>query len=263
MRTCRPSRATAKARPSPPRLTPRRNQEIVTKPARETEGVTSTSHAPIRVVTIARVRLYREGLERAIGEAATLRLVGTAPDVGTALPGIRALAPNVIVLDIAAGTGAVGELRRAAPFAAVVALAIAEDEEDVIPFAEAGVAGYVSRDACVQDLIDVVVGVSRGETVCSPRVAGLLVRRVSALASVSMRGPDIEGRLTVRELEVARLLASGLSNKEIAHRLSIQVTTVKNHVHNILDKLGVAGRADAAALFRRTGRDPVPQPLRI
>jgi two-component system nitrate/nitrite response regulator NarL len=210
-------------------------------------------------VTIVGVRLYRDGLERALAGASSLRLVGSAADVVAAEPLIRREAPDVVLLDVAAGDGAVRHVRAAAPAAAVVALAIAEDEHDVIPLAEAGVAGYVSRDASVAELVDAIVRVAGGDTVCSPRVAGLLVQRMSRLAGARPR-PEAEDRLTARELEVADLL--GLPNKEIARRLSIEVTTVKNHVHNILEKLGVARRADAAAMLHGR-RDPVLRAPRI
>lgn len=220
-------------------------------------GLTSTSERPVLVVTIVGVRLYRDGLERAMAGAEAVRLVGSAPDVDAAQPVIRREAPDVVLLDVAAGDVAVREVRATAPGAAVVALAIAEDEHDVIPLAEAGVAGYVSRDASVTDLIDAIVRVAHGDTVCSPRVAGLLVQRVSRLAGAEL---GHEERLTARELEVADLLE--LPNKEIARRLSIQVTTVKNHVHNILEKLGVSRRADAAAVLHGR-RDPVLRARRI
>lgn len=216
----------------------------------------------VHVVTIVGVRLYREVLERALAAADPLRLVGSAADVDGAVPAIRTWAPDVVLLDVAAGEQAVAQVRGAAPDAALVALAIVEHECDVIPLAEAGVAGYVSRDASVADLVDAIVRVARGETVCSPRVAGLLVQRVSKLAH---DGPDDKGedRLTARELQVARLLQ--LPNKEIARLLSIEVTTVKNHVHSILEKLGVSRRADAAAALgaRRAATDPVLPAPRI
>jgi two-component system, NarL family, nitrate/nitrite response regulator NarL len=219
-------------------------------------GLTSTSQRPVYVVTIVGVRLYRDGLERALAGADAVRLVGSAADVDAAEPVIRREAPDVVLLDVAAGDAAIRQVRATAPGAAVVALAIAEDEHDVIPLAEAGVAGYVSRDASVTELLNAIVRVARGDTVCSPRVAGLLVQRVSRLAGAEL---GHEERLTARELEVADLLE--LPNKEIARRLSIQVTTVKNHVHSILDKLGVSRRADAAAVLH--GRDPVLRARRI
>jgi DNA-binding NarL/FixJ family response regulator len=212
-------------------------------------GLTTASQPPVHVVTIVGVRLYRDGLERALAAADPLRLVGSAADVAAAEPVIRREAPDVVVVDVAAGNGAVAWVRAAAPGAAVVALAIAEDEDDVIPLAEAGVAGYVSRDASMAELVDAIVRVAGGDTVCSPRVAGLLVQRVSRLAGASH---EAEERLTARELEVADMLE--LPNKEIARRLSIQVTTVKNHVHNILDKLEATNRTEAVARANGGGR---------
>jgi two-component system nitrate/nitrite response regulator NarL len=98
----------------------------------------------------------------------------------------------------------------------------------------------------------VVRSVTRGETLCSPRIAATLFRRVAALAADRRVGDERTlRRLTRRERQIVDLIADGLSNKEIAHRLQIEFATVKNHVHNILEKLQVTRRADAVAALRR------------
>jgi two-component system nitrate/nitrite response regulator NarL len=121
--------------------------------------------------------------------------------------------------------------------------------DDVVAIVEAGVAGYVPKEASVADLVSTLECVSRGEMPCSPRVAAGLSRRIAELA------PDLDSlqrtSLTVRERQVLALVADDLSNKEIAQRLCIEVTTVKNHVHNMLEKLQVPTRHDAVALVHR------------
>jgi two-component system, NarL family, nitrate/nitrite response regulator NarL len=128
-------------------------------------------------------------------------------------------------------------------------LGLPETDEAVLAYAEAGIAGYVSRDGSVQDLVTAIEGAVKGELRCSPRLAGTILRRLAWRAAV---GGDVSPRttLTSRETEIVRLIDQGLSNKEIAVRLGIEVATVKNHVHNLLDKLRVHRRSEAAARLR-------------
>src|SRR5439155_827652 len=110
-----------------------------------------------------------------------------------------------------------------------------------------------AREASIDDLVTVIESVARGEAICSPRVAAGLLRRVAALAAG--HGGDLpRAQLTNREREIVRLIDNGLSNKEIARALGIEVATVKNHVHNILEKLQVHRRGEAAARVRGTSR---------
>jgi two-component system nitrate/nitrite response regulator NarL len=137
--------------------------------------------------------------------------------------------------------------------ASVVALAIAETETSVIACAEAGAVGYVPRDASLADVAAVLRSVAAGETVCSPRIAAGLLRRLGARAAGAAAGAsEPTASLTPREVQILALIEQGMSNKEIARRLCIAVATVKNHVHNILEKLQVQRRAEAAAHLRRT-----------
>jgi DNA-binding NarL/FixJ family response regulator len=123
-----------------------------------------------------------------------------------------------------------------------------DSEESVLAFAEAGIAGYVPREGSVQDLVDAVERAVRGELQCSPQLAGAIIRRLAWRAAAGSDFP--RGPLTARETEIVRLIDQGLSNKEIAVRLGIEVATVKNHVHNLLEKLRVRRRAEAAAHIR-------------
>ena len=140
----------------------------------------------------------------------------------------------------------------------VVLLAVPELEEEILACAEAGVAGYVTRNGSLEDLVVAIDSVGRGEVICSARVAGALMRRVAALAS-ERRGLPGHEPLTSRELDVAALLEAGFSNKEIAGRLCIEVTTVKHHVHNILEKLCVSRRGEAAVKLRDAAGQRLPQ----
>jgi DNA-binding NarL/FixJ family response regulator len=148
-----------------------------------------------------------------------------------------------------ASANAVRVLAAAAPELKVVALGVPEVQREVMALAEAGASGYVALDASIEDLAAVVESVSRGETLCSPVIAATLFRRVAVLARERQLEPIAE-KLTARELDVLRLIEAGLANKEIATALSIELPTVKNHVHNLLTKLKATRRGQAAAMLR-------------
>jgi DNA-binding CsgD family transcriptional regulator len=121
---------------------------------------------------------------------------------------------------------------------------------ELIACAEAGIVGFVTRDASVDDLVDAIRNALRGEVICSARVSGLLFQRMAALSGAT-QAPSNMRLLTRRECEIAKLVYEGMSNKEIARSLRIASATVKNHVHNILEKLQVSRRSAAAAILRR------------
>ena len=202
-----------------------------------------------RIFIISEVRLYREGLVRLLQRGSRLDVVGTASDLEEGLERLDALEepPEAVLLDLPArlGLGALEELGRAAPGARVVALNVAEDDEAaVIAWAEAGVSGLLAREVDVAEVERAVETTARGGTVCSPQLAAVLLKRVAKGADE--RPPP----LTAREREIAALIDEGLSNKEIAARLEIELPTVKNHVHNLLTKLKATRRGQAAAMLR-------------
>jgi DNA-binding NarL/FixJ family response regulator len=214
----------------------------------------------IRIFVVAAVRLYREGLAQLLPRDGRLEVVGTAATWSEAVAGVDAARPDVVLLDVSIPEALEGirGLVEAAD-AKVVALAVAEAERDVVAYAEAGVAGYVTRDDSLDAVLAAVESVVRGETICSPWLAATLLRRVRSLASAA---PSNGSRLTRRESEIAALVDQGLSNKEIAQRLCIEVATVKNHVHNILDKLQVSSRGEIARRIRVARQTPYASVVR-
>jgi two-component system, NarL family, nitrate/nitrite response regulator NarL len=213
--------------------------------------------APIRVLVVSDVRLYRDGLSEIFAGEPRLRVVGAAADAASAARLAAEQRAEVALVDMAMpqSSSAVGTIAAATPGVKVVALGVREHERDLVACAEAGVAGYVPRAASVQDLVTVLEGVGRGELVCSAQTAATLWKSVVALARSGRSAPaaGAVNSLTPREREIGALLEAGLSNKDIAVRLGIEVATVKNHVHNLLDKLQVHRRGQAAARLLRDG----------
>ena len=202
----------------------------------------------VDVVVMGSVRVYRDAVAAALDRRADLQVVAVVGSSDEAVAWLRGHGADVVVADAAtsAGIRAVEALSAVAPAAKVVALAGVDDGWGVIACAEAGVSGFVTCEGAVDDVAAAVSAVARGESACSPTVAATLPRRVSTVA----RRTGEPSKLTPREREILALIDDGLSNKEIAADLSIEVSTVKNHVHNILEKLGARRRSEAVARAR-------------
>lgn len=139
-----------------------------------------------------------------------------------------------------------------APSVKVVILGITETREGVLEYVESGAAGYVLRESSLDDLLATIRAVNNGQALISPEIAATLIQRVSEFAQVFTDtgvNPPESLNLTNREMEVLELLSKNLSNQDISQRLVIETGTVKNHVHNILNKLGVGSREEAANLM--------------
>jgi two-component system nitrate/nitrite response regulator NarL len=207
-----------------------------------------------RVLIVADVGVHGEALAESLGGDDSCDVVGVAAGPEEAVAAVEEVGPEVVLVDMLtpAGPKAVRTLVAATPEIKVVAVGVPEVEPDVIAIAEAGASGYVAREGSMDDLVAVVECVARGECLLSPDMAAKLFRRVATLAREP--GPEpMDETLTARELDVLRLIDEGLANKEIANTLSIELPTVKNHVHSILKKLDVRRRTAAAARARRLG----------
>jgi two-component system, NarL family, nitrate/nitrite response regulator NarL len=204
-----------------------------------------------RVFIVSEVRLYREGLARLLRPGHRLEVVGAAEDVPAALAELARLdePPEAVLLDVPAPAGLEGlaQLGAAVPTARIIVLNVSDrDEQTLIAWAEAGVGGLLARDVGLDDIAQAVQTTVSGGTVCSPRLAALLLERLAR----SPEARPVSSPLTSREREIAALLEQGMSNKEIAARLQIELPTVKNHVHSILTKLKASRRGQAAAMLR-------------
>jgi DNA-binding NarL/FixJ family response regulator len=192
------------------------------------------------------MRIYREGLAHVLAQQDSVRVVGIAARISDIAPILGAAAVDVVLFDLGVD-GGLATLRRLGSYAdiRVVVLGLSEDEGPILACARAGIAGYVTQDATVPELTERIRDATRGEFSCPPRVAATLLRSLAATSSDVGNRTSAAGRLTPREFEIVQLIERGLSNKEIARHLTIQLATVKNHVHNILEKLSVCRRADA------------------
>ncbi|MDQ1289880.1 MAG: hypothetical protein QG622_3446 [Actinomycetota bacterium] len=229
-----------------------------TSPARLPQGLKDARDAdchgrvPPAVVVIGPVRVYRELLASELDTRPGITVVGAGANTKEAL-GPAADPPDVILLDASPqlGVDAIRTMVGGCPTARLVALPAPEDDAGILAWAAAGVAGFVAGNSTLDEIVTAAKAVAHGDIVCPPRVTAALLRWAGTGAPGGPAEPTV---LTSRERQVLRLIDGGLSNKEIATKLYIEVSTVKNHVHNILAKLGARRRAEAAALARVPSR---------
>ena len=231
----------------------------IASPLRRPDDLLASSERP-RIVIVSDVCLYREGLALALHARGDVQVVGMVDSREAAERALAAHPCDVVLLDacMPQALQTARALLSADASIKVVAVAVAEEAADVVACAQAGLDGYVPRDGSIDDVAAAIHGVILGELHCSPRMTATLFKRLAALGPVA----DESGQLTARETEVLELIDRGLSNKEIARRLRIGTATVKNHVHNILDKLHVTRRAEAAAQLRARTATPATRSVR-
>jgi DNA-binding NarL/FixJ family response regulator len=204
----------------------------------------------VRLLIVDGHQLFRECLRSALAEPEGEVEIEVAESAEDALGCLCAFRPDVLLVGLdAIGDGAVELTRRALaahPGVKVVILGPEEAGPEIVACMEAGAKGYVFREQSLEELKAAMELVSRGETVCTPGIAQFLFSRLGELGLENRRRERLEFLdLTARELEILRLIAEGLSNQQIAQRLYLSVHTVKNHVHNMLERLGLTSRAAA------------------
>ncbi|MEJ2053248.1 MAG: response regulator transcription factor [Calditrichaceae bacterium] len=197
-------------------------------------------------------RLLREGLASMLVEIEDIKVAGMAASGSQALIQIKKLLPDVALIDIGMpdkdGLDVTQILHNELPGVKVIILGMPDLTDEIMACIEAGAVGYVLKEASFEYLVESIRSVQRGESFCSPRMAASLFSRIAELAGE--RFPESSVKLTSREVEVINKIADGLSNKEIAGKLFIEEQTVKNHVHNILDKLQLHNRLEAVQYAR-------------
>jgi DNA-binding NarL/FixJ family response regulator len=234
---------------------PRISESTLASAGTRVDGASERGVGATRLLIIAEVRLYREGLAQILGREQGVQVVSTAASRQDALSVIDRSEADIALVDMAMkeSVETICAIVARAPDVKVIALAVPETDQAVIACAEAGAVAYVPREGSVRDLVVAVRGVARGEAQSSPHIVGSLLRRLAVLATERSGGRG-GAPLTPRELQIVRLIERGYSNKDIAVALRIAVATVKNHVHHILEKTQVRRRVDAVAQSQRFGR---------
>jgi DNA-binding NarL/FixJ family response regulator len=213
-------------------------------------GFPARTREPILVFILSDVRLTREGLAVLLARDASLMVVGAESASGAGAH-IAELRPDIVLLDATLDdmVGCAQRLRDAVNGIKIVAFALGELDRELIACAEAGVSAFVGRDGSHQDLLRAIDQARRGEFSVSPHQTMLLLGRIAELAEMRSQSPGA-ANLTRREREIVLLIERGLSNKEIARQLMIETATIKNHVHNILEKMQLRSRGEIAACVR-------------
>jgi DNA-binding NarL/FixJ family response regulator len=224
--------------------------------ATETAGPTETlATDQLRVMLVDDHDLFRTGLRNLLEEQG-VQIVAEASDGSAALSLVRELTPDVVVMDLNMpgmnGIEATREITRQAPLTRVVVLTISDEDDDVIDAILAGACGYLLKDSSIQDLMQGIRAASVGEALISPHIAAKVLQRLRA-SSVDSEAVAQGPELSDRETQVLRLIANGKDNAEIAQDLHISPKTVKNHISNILMKLQIENRIQAAVYAVRRG----------
>ena len=217
-------------------------------------GTASAAGKPVRVLIVDDHHLVLEGLRAVLSTDPALQVIGEAHTGGEAVQSAERLKPDIILMDIRMpdmnGIAATRQVKQVVPTTSVIMLTMYENPDYLFEAVKAGASGYVLKDVAGPDLLRAIHTVADGGSLLNQEVVGRFLRRLAAEAEQITSGPALPGqgpeRLTPRELDVLRLIANGLSNKEIAARLSISVATVKTHLEHILQKMQVSDRTQAA-----------------
>ncbi len=211
-----------------------------------------------RVLVVDDHDLFRTGLVYLLSEQG-VDVVGEAPNGQVALRLVRELAPDVVVMDLKmpgmSGVEATREITAAAPLTRVLVLTVSDESGDVADAVMAGACGYLLKDAPIGQLIEGINAAASGESLISPQIAAKVLGLLRSQLSQAEAEPRPATELSARELEVLKLLANGKDNHEIARALFISPKTVKNHISNILMKLHIENRIQAALYAVRSGLD--------
>jgi DNA-binding NarL/FixJ family response regulator len=212
------------------------------------------SSEPVRVLVVDDQELFRRGLIMLLGGDTDIEVVGEAADGITATDLATTTAPDVILLDVRmprrTGVEACRAIKEAVPATKIIMLTVSDEEADLYESVKNGASGYLLKDSSIEEVAQAIRVVNEGQSLISPSMAVKLIDEFKQMSKPEReQGPAL--RLTERELEVLRLVAKGLNNREVAKELFISENTVKNHVRNILEKLQLHSRMEAVMYAMR------------
>lgn len=200
--------------------------------------------------------LFRRGLKRILADYDDLDIIGEAADGEEAIALAERLQPDIVLMDVGmpamSGPEATRHIRETCPQTQVLMLTVSDTDDDLFASIQAGARGYLLKNAQTTELIEGIRRVHAGEAVIAPAMAVRLLKEFDAMAQQAPKESHPDA-LTNREIDVLRLVAQGLGNKEIATELNLSIHTVKTHLRNILDKLHLRSRAHAAAYAVQAG----------
>jgi DNA-binding NarL/FixJ family response regulator len=217
---------------------------------------TDSRQDALRVLIVDDHDLFRTGLRNLLEEQGIL-VIGEAAAGNEAIRAVRELAPDVVVMDLnmpgMSGVEATRHITGIAPLTRVLVLTISDQDNDVLDAILAGACGYLLKDSSIQELMAGIRAASVGESLISPHIAAKVLQRVRSTSTVPAIAATIRAELSDREIEVLKLIANGKDNAEIAGELHISPKTVKNHISNILMKLQIDNRIQAAVYAVKSG----------
>src|SRR5256885_8183381 len=211
----------------------------------------------VRVLIVDDHDLFRAGLRTLLEEQEGVHVVGEASGGAQAVQLVSESAPDVVVMDLnmpgMTGVEATRQISTLAPLTRVVVLTISDQDSDVMDAILAGACGYLLKDASIQELMQGIQSAAIGESLVSPTIAAKVLQRVRASSASHHEAETIQSELSDREIQVLKLIANGKDNAMIAAQLHISPKTVKNHISNILMKLQIENRIQAAVYAVRSG----------
>jgi len=229
-----------------------------TDPGAASGPVDSPASDPIRALIVDDHALFRRGLEMVLAAEDDIELVGEASDGTEAVQKAGESLPDVVLMDIrmpkSSGIEACRAMKEVAPSSKIVMLTISDEEEDLFEAIRAGASGYLLKDIPLDEVADVVRAVHGGQSLINPSMAAKLLTEFAALNKRDQeeRAEQVPPpKLTDREMQVLKLVAKGMNNRDIAKELFISENTVKNHVRNILEKLQIHSRMEAVMIAVR------------
>lgn len=210
----------------------------------------------IQIVVVDDHPLFREGVATTLSSSPDIDVVAQGASAAEAVKLANDLLPDIILLDISmpgSGINAAAAIAASCPVVKIIMLTVSEHEEDVLRSLKAGARGYILKGVTARELVNTVRAVHNGESYVTPRLAASLLVDLKGASDAAERTSSPLDELTTRERQILELVATGRSNKEVARELDLAEKTVKHYMTNILEKLQVRNRVEAALLAQKVG----------